>query len=330
MVKKFLRLTIKWFVICLCVILSLALLTVGGLNVAKFAIYSNYYSIKTDLCKNPGLSDGFVCQGICAYEQEEKFFISGYMTDNSPSRIYVTDKENNSYYVSVLYGSGKDFTGHSGGIAVSGDNAYIASGDKIYAILLSSILSAENGDNVRISKIIPVNNGASFIYADNDYIYVGEYHDGKSITTDHPYETPDGTYYAIVSRYPVENIEKYHKKNNPILTPDKIYSIRNNAQGICFTPEGKVILSTSYGIDDTVYYVYDEADALDLGEVLDDAGVYCLYDHIKEIKAPAMGEDMDYYDGQIITLTECASNKYVFGKFFFADKIVLIDLLTLI
>ncbi len=62
------------------------------------------------------------------------------------------------------------------------------------------------------------------------------------------------------------------------------------------------MISTSYGINDTVYYVYEEADALALKETLDGANVYCLYDHIKEIKAPAMGEDLDYYDGQIITL----------------------------
>ena len=95
--------------------------------------------------------------------------------------------------------SGKDFTGHSGGIAISGDNAYIPSGDNIYAIPLASLLNAENGDCVSISKIVPVNNDASFIYADEDYIYVGEYHDGKSIFTDHPYETPDGKYHAINS-----------------------------------------------------------------------------------------------------------------------------------
>lgn len=326
MFKSFLRISVKIGVITLCIILSLAVLIIGGGNLAKFVIYSEYYSIKTDICKNPGVSDGFVCQGICAYEQEEKFLISGYMADGSPSRIYVTDRENNSYYVSVIYGSGKDFTGHSGGIAISGDNAYIASGDKIYAISLLSILSAENGDNVSISKIIPVNNGASFIYADNEYIYVGEYHDGKAIFTDHPYETPDGTYYAIVSCYSVENIEKYHKKNNSILTPDKIYSIRNNAQGICFTPEGKVVLSTSYGIDDTVYYVYNEDDISNSGNILDGAPVYYLYDHIQEIKAPAMGEDLDCYDGRVITLTESASNKYVFGKLFFADKIVALEL----
>ena len=330
MIKKYLRIFKKIGVVSLCLILSLILLIIGGGNIVKFVIYSEYYSIKTDICKNPGLSDGFVCQGICVYEEGAKILVSGYMADNSPSRIYVTDTENNSYYVSVTYGSGKDFTGHSGGIAISDDNAYIASGNKIYAIPLSSILDAKNGDSVSISKIIPVNNGASFIYADNDYIYVGEYHDGKSITTDHPYETPDGTYYAIVSRYPVESMEKYHKKNNPILTPDKIYSIRNNAQGICFTPEGKVVLSTSYGIDDTVYYVYNEDATSNSGNILDGAPVYHLCNHIKEIKAPAMGEDIDYYDGQIITLSESASNKYVIGKFFFADKIVLIDLLTLI
>ena len=324
--KNIFKQIVKGVIICLCVVISLALLTVVVLNIAKFAIYSNYYSIKADLCKNPGLSDGFVCQGICAYEQEEKFLVSGYMMDKSPSRIYVTDTENNSYYVSVTYGSGKAFTGHSGGIAISGDDAYIASGDNLYAIPLPSIIDASNGDSVSISKIIPVNNEASFVYADEDYIYVGEYHDGKSITTDHPYETPDGTYYAIVSRYSAKEIKKYHKKNYPTVTPDKIYSIRNNAQGICFTPDGKVVLSTSYGIDDTVYYVYDEEDAFDLGETLDGANIYCLYDHIKEIKAPAMGEDLDYYDGQIITLTECASNKYVFGKFFFADKIVSLNM----
>jgi hypothetical protein len=42
----------------------------------------------------------------------------------------------------------------------------------------------------------------------------------------------------------------------------------------------------------------------------------------KEIHGPAMGEDLDYYNGKIITLTESASTKYIFGKFFGATKIV--------
>ncbi len=323
--KKLLKTAGKIGMLTLFAILALALLAIGVLNLAKFAIYPEYYKRRTTVCKNPGLSDGFVCQGICAYEKEGKILVSGYMADQSPSRIYVTDTENRSYYVSVVYGSGKNFTGHAGGIAISGDYAYLASGDKIYAISLISLLTASNGDSVSISKIIPVNNEASFIYADETYIYVGEYHDGKAIFTDHLYDTPDGSYHAIVSRYSSADIESYHKKTNPTLTPNKIYSIRNNAQGICFTPDGKVVLSTSYGIDDTVYYVYREAEAIDSGNTLDGAPVYYLSDSVQQIKGPAMGEDVDYYNGQIITLTESACNKYLFGKFFFANQIVAID-----
>lgn len=313
----------KVCVIALCAIVSLALLVIGGLNVAKFVIYSEYYSIRTNVCKNPGLSDGFVCQGICAYEQEGKFLVSGYMKDHSASRIYVTDKKNDSYYVCVTYDGGKEFTGHAGGMAISGDYAYVASDDNLYAISVSSLLNAQNGDSVEAEKVIPVNNQASFVYADDEYIYVGEFHDGNAYVTDHPYETPDGMQYAIVSRYAAADVALYDNATAP--APDKVYSIRNKVQGICFTPDGKVVLSTSYGLTDTVYYVYNEADAVNSGKTFDGAPVYYLNDCVQQISGPAMGEDLDYYDGKIITMSESASNKYLFGKFFFADKIVALE-----
>ena len=51
------------------------------------------------------------------------------------------------------------------------------------------------------------------------------------------------------------------------------------------------------------------------------APVMFLEDCYKEVKGPAMGEDLDYYNGKVITLTESASDKYIFGKLFFANKI---------
>jgi hypothetical protein len=60
----------------------------------------------------------------------------------------------------------------------------------------------------------------------------------------------------------------------------------------------------------------------DSGKTLDGAPVYYLDKLMKEIHGPAMGEDLDYYDGKIITLTESASDKYIFGKLFGATKIV--------
>lgn len=314
--KKILKLIGKIAGIVLASVLALVILVVGGLNIAKFAIYSDYYSMETNICTNPGLGDGFVCQGIAISEANEKIIVSGYMADDSASRLYVTDYDSNSYYV-TLAKNGEAFTGHAGGVAVSGETVYIANGKRVYLVALQDVLSAMNGDAVDVGEGIPVNNSASFVYADETYLYVGEFHDGGKYVTDHPYETPDGIYHAIVSRYALDNLTQ----------PDKIYSIRDKVQGICFTPEGQVVLSTSYGLSDTVYYVYHEADAVDSGEMLDGAPVYYLNNCIKEVNGPAMGEDLDYYDGKVITLTESASNKYIFGKFFFANKVVALDIL---
>lgn len=296
-------------------IISLVVVAWGGLNIAKFDIYSEYYSINENVCKNPGLNDGFVCQGIAANEANNVFIVSGYMKDHSASRLYITDKNNESYFVS-LSSNGKAFKGHAGGVATTGDNIYLASGDTIYTFSLSEVLNSENGAIIDIGEGIEVNNQASFVYTDETHLYVGEFHDGENYITEHPYQTNDGKYYAIISRYPL----------NDLTTPNKIYSIRNKVQGACFTPDGKVVLSTSYGLTSSVFYVYNEADAVDSGQTLDGAPVYYLNNCLNEIKGPAMSEDLDYYDGKVITLFESACNKYIFGKFFFANKIVSLDI----
>ena len=309
--QKTLKLIGKICVITVASILALVILFLGGLNIAKFAIYSEYYSIKTNICKNPGLSDGFVCQGICAYEEENKFFVSGYMKDGSASRIYVTDDKNESYYVSLSL-NGKAVDAHAGGIATHGDKVYVVDHNCVYVIPLEDILGAKDGDIVEIKETVKTDNAGSAAYTDGKYLYVGEFHDGVNYITDHPYNTPDGTYYAIISCYSFDDMSK----------PEKVYSIRNKVQGMCFTPDGKVVLSTSYGLADSYYYVYDESKAIDSGLTHEGAPVYYLCETEKVVKGPAMAEGLDYYNGMVITLTESASDKYIFGKFFFADKIV--------
>ena len=309
--KRIFKFISKLIISLVCIVLGASILVVGGLNIAKFGIYADYYSVKTDICKNPGLGDGFICQGICAVDTEDKILVSGYMNDDSASRIYVTDTDNNSYYVSLTSG-GEAFTGHAGGIASQGDKIYVASNKKIHVISLDTVLGAKNGDTVSFEESIPTSTSASFIYADENYVYVGEFHNGKNYITEHKYTTPEGENSAIVCRYQKDDLTQ----------PDKIYSIRDEVQGICFTPDGKVVLSTSYGLADSFYYVYNESDAIKSEYTLDGAPVYYLNNCIKEIKGPAMAEGLEYYDGKVITLTESASNKYIFGKLFFAYYIV--------
>ena len=306
----------KIALIVLISLLALILLAWGGLNLVKFALYGEYYGAKENVCKNPGLGDGFVCQGIAVSEADGRIFVSGYMKDKSASRIYVTDFDSHSYYVELEKANGKPFTGHAGGVAVTGDTLYIANGGKIYMLSVAEVLAAKEGDSISVGEGVEVNSAASFVYTDEQYLYVGEFHDGENYTTDHPYQTADGMYYAIIERYPI----------NDLTAPDKVYAIRNKVQGACFTPDGKVMLSTSYGLADSVYYIYNESDATPSGEVLDGAPVYYLDNCERQFKGPAMGEDLDWYDGKVITLNESASDKYIFGKFFFANKIVALDI----
>lgn len=311
-----LKKAVKSLASLLLIVLFLAVLFIVGLNVAKFVIYSDYYAIESSLCKNPGLSDGFVCQGIAAVDGQDRILVSGYMKGGEGSRVYVTDLEDRSYYV-LLHRDGVPFTGHAGGIAVTGDTVYIASEGRVYTLPLSFILNANNGDGVNIGQGTEVNNKASFIYTDDELVYVGSFaYPEKGYEGKHEFNTAEGTHVAICSAY----------KPDDLSVPVCVYTIRQKVQGICFTPDGKVVMATSYGLADSVYYVYDLDLAANSGLTLDGAPVYYLDCAEKEVKGPAMAEGLDYFGGKVITLTESASDKYIYGKLFFAYDIVSLDL----
>ena len=312
---KVLLKTGKICLIVLLAILALFVLVIGGLNIAKYFLYRDYYAAESALCRNPGLNDGFVCQGIAAADDADVILVSGYMKDDRPSRIYVTTTDSESYYV-TMHCDGEPYTGHAGGIAVSGDFAYIANGSKIFTFPLADVLNADNGDSVNIGTGTKVNNRASFLYTDDEYLYVGSFMDpGTKKVEEHIFETAEGMHSAICSVYPVCDLS----------APVRIYSIRDKVQGICFTPDGKIVMSTSYGLNDSVYYIYDRDAAVDSGKNLDGAPVYYLEQALTAVKGPAMAEGMDWYRDQLITLTESASDKYIFGKLFFATDIVRLD-----
>ncbi len=313
---KALKITGKILLIIFSIIFGLFITLFAGLNLAKFAIYSEYYSIESNLCINPGLNDGFICQGISMVDGQDKVMVSGYMDNKSASRIYVTTLNNESYYV-TLNRDGKKYTGHAGGLATSGNKAFIANGSKIYTFSLDSVLNAKNGDDINIGQGVEINNKASFLYTDDEYLYVGTFMDDSTDeVAEHIFTTREGRHRAICSQYKIDDLS----------APVKVFSIRDCVQGICFK-DGKVVMSTSYGISSSGYYVYNLSDAVDSGKTLDGAPVYYLDNVIRYVSGPAMAEGLDYYNGKIITLTESASNKYIFGKFFFANHIVSLNIL---
>lgn len=310
---KLIKFAFKVFFAIVGFILSLVVVALVALNLLKFGIYQQYYNMEESICINPGLNEGLVPQGIAVSEEEDVILTCGYMKDGSNSRIYITNTKNESSYVKLTK-NGEAFTGHAGGVALSGDTVYLANGKKIYSIPLSTILSGS--EYVEVGQGVSVNNSASFAFADDEYLYVGEFHDGGAYVTDHEVETNDGKYYAICTQYALSDLT----------TPVRIYSIRNKVQGFCVTDNGTIVLSTSYGLKSSEYYVYESDKIVDSTTTYMGAPLYILDDYSYMVSGPAMSEDLSYANGKVYCLTESACNKYIFGKFFFANHIYTLDI----
>ena len=85
------------------------------------------------------------------------------------------------------------------------------------------------------------------------------------------------------------------------------------------------MLSTSWSVGDSYFYIYDESSLEKIGD-FDGAPVYAVVNEEKTIKAPAMAEDLSYSNGKVYTAFESACNKYIFGKLFFAYGFMSLDI----
>lgn len=304
---------LKVILITLGSILGVFILCIALYNGIKYPLFSDFYSITEKVRKNPGLNDGYITQGMCYLEDKDMFITSGYMTDKSkPSRIYSVDKDNNTHYCELYKmenGEKKKVTNHCGGVSREEDKIYLAVANKIYIYNTDDVLN--NSEAILVNEV-SVNTASSFVYTNGSYLFSGEFHNGTSYVTEHPFTNTDGeTTYAIVSQYELSSFES----ENPKIV--KEFAIRNKVQGFCVTDSGTIVMDTSYGPAPSNYYIYSgdfKADTYD-----EDIPVTYLDSRYltKEFKGPSMAEDLDYCNGKVYVTGESASNKYIFGKLLF-------------
>ncbi len=318
--------------IVLLALLAVVVLALSVLHFAKYYIYPDYYCHSNAVSPLPSIHAGFVPQGL-GYDAEGEIYLhSGYNGD--AVEIYLVDKHNETKKLLPIYlGETEPAKGHGGGIAVVGDYVYVADnadeGDgrtgQLNIFRYADLLTAKDGDTVKAVDVLHVDSSASFCFADENYIFVGEFYRPGSYETDaaHRFTTPAGDQNnAILTAYRL-NPDGSLMSQFPVFA----LSITDQVQGFAINSDGTVILSRSWGVNNSSLDFYkgwtDTGDTINLscGEIpfyyLDSAT------HTKSVAMPAFSEGLALADDDTVLISfESACNKYVLGKFFFATNVV--------
>ncbi len=328
-------------VILVALVLSVVLL-LSIVKVGERLLFVGFFANAETAFKVPGIADGFIQQGFDFYEgnaetdEDDRFLVSGYMKDGSASRVYVLDKDGNVLnYTKLTDKAGQNYTGHAGGIAHNGAYLYITNDDNdensINVFSLASVLD-DNQESAKLQGSIYVYLKPAFCYIHEGKLYTGNFHrDGHE-----KYKSPDefnlGTEENTAMMLSFELNSTVIDNYGVSKTPSEAYSITSQVQGMCVA-NGKLVLSTSWGLNPSHLYIYDfekintrgtiptsvftsqelygekaMAKPIPLHIITDD-------DLEKEVTAPPMAEEMVYYDGNILVMNESASAKYIFGRF---------------
>lgn len=300
--------------VLLYVIVSLIVLLLL-LRLGVTVLYFDYFNNSKSEFLIPGLNTAFIPQGFDYIESADTYLISGYTKDDSPSQIYVRKSNGDTHHVNLLYADGNPYRKHAGGVCHNGEYLYIAGDDGVDVFSLHDVL--EGRDARKLGKILTGHAMAYCSFYDG-YLLAGNfYHPGTYETpAEHRLTTPAGdANTALITVFQADNSSPFGI--NP--TPVAAISTREKVQGICFTSDKEIVLSTSYGFASSHLYRY-RIDTLRSSTIQVLGGEVPLYyldsaNLTDTITLPPMSEELVYRDGRIYVMCESASNKYIFGKF---------------
>lgn len=309
--------TKKAVVVVLSVLLAVMVLLVGIRIGERIAFANFYFNAKAEFT-TPGMSSGFVGQGLDYIPEENAFLSCGYNSKKGqPSSVYYVDSNGKSRQIILKNADGSTYTGHTGGIAHYGDYVYITGASGCDVFNLSDFIQGKS-EAKKIGEInSPEGHDPAFVVVHGNKLYEGSfYRQGNYETPENErITTPSGDdNTALIYAYDLGGSENFGVSATPV----EAYSTRGLAQGMTFT-ENELVLSCSWGLSPSHLYFYDLAD-LQTGQLtvggkqiplkyLDSS---CL---VKDVTVPPMSEEIVYKDGRIYIMTESASNKYIFGKF---------------
>lgn len=294
-------------------IIAAVLLIIAAVIVIIPAIQAgDFASCAEKVVQVPDLNSGFVPQGLEFLPEKQVYLVSGYLGETAQIKVV---GENERRSVSLYNADGSDFSSHAGGVCQSGDFVYISGEKSIYAFKLNDVLS---GSAALVGKF-PTNNRASFCFADEKYLYVGEYYFGTFYLTaeSHHIKTPAGDENnALVFAFPIDEKQPLGVRAEPAFA----FSITGSVQGMEIV-ENTAFLSASDRISGSRLLSYDISRAK-IGRFGEIPLIFLDSSNFVE-KQPMFpqSEGIVYVDGKMHILFESAANKYLIGRLFGADYI---------
>lgn len=334
---------LKITLIILVMLLLSVVMILTAVKLGERLIFAPFFSNAETEFKVPGIADGFIQQGFDYVDNgtektdDDRYLVSGYMKDETSSRVYVLNKDGEIlHFIKLRDKNGKRYTGHCGGITHNGSYVYISNdgegATELNVFSLDEILKGEKTATNMLGSV-HVFVSPAFCYIYDGKLYTGNFHkpghkDYKSpesfiISTENNNNT------AMMLAFELTGIGENF---GVVKEPTCAYSITSMVQGMCVA-DGKLVLSTSWSVNPSHLYFYDiekiEKTSIPTS-IFTDKELYKdkamdkpipLYiidkeEHlIKDVTAPPMAEELVYNDGKVLVMNESASSKYIFGKF---------------
>lgn len=216
--------------------------------------YELFYSSGQPGALIPGLSEGLVPQGLCFIEEKNWLLFAGYSgSGETGSALIAVDRSDGSIVKQVLLRtlSGEPYTGHAGGVCVSGDTIYVSNAHRLYTLPLQTFLSLPEKSECAFTGEIPVPVNASWCCCEGGMLYVGEFEYSTEYKTDksHKMKTADGTFRAWTCCYRLDEngcLSSIRFASDGTAIPDLILATPERIQGMT-VKNGSVYISQSYG-----------------------------------------------------------------------------------
>ncbi len=296
----------------------------------KYDEYTDFNSVAKATYLIPGLSEGFIPQGMDVWEEEGRLLISGYFKDKkySPaSAIMEIDLDTGTYLGHHLLKNATGFynRGHAGGIAITDKNLFISNNGKLLRISLSSIKEAGKCGTLTIEESINVPVRASFCNYSAGVLWVGDFY----TKTSDDFATPEwrhltdengNSYGAWTVGYRLADTENEFDTENwdpavmEYATPDLVLATQEFVQGFSVTDE-YIAISCSYGRQtDSHIMLYNN--------ILDTAShstvtlngksvpLWFLATAARSYTAPPMSQALAVYEQKLLILYESGATFY--------------------